>query len=350
MRYKLFGKTGLRVSEIALGTATFGEKWGWGADRATSKRLYERFMEAGGNLFDCADGYQNGESETLLGDFIAADRDAVAVSTKYTTAAGAKDLLKTGNSRKAMMHGLEGSLRRLKTDYVDIFWVHLSDLVTPMEEILRGFDDVVSQGKARYIGISDFPAWRVSRAATIAELRGWTPVSAVQVEYSLAERSAEREFLPMADALGMAVACWSALGGGLLTGKYRRGEVGRRQQGGGPLRAITAEREEALVDAVEAVAHEAGATPAQVAIAWVLSRELPGAPLIPILGARTLEQLDDNLGALDLSLDDAQLLRLDEASAIPLGFPHDLLGSEGMRALHSAGQWDRLNRPASHIA
>ena len=350
MRYKLFGKTGLRVSEIALGTATFGEKWGWGADRATSKQLYERFVDAGGNLFDCADGYQNGESETLLGEFVAADRDSVAISTKYTTAAGAKDLLKTGNSRKAMMHGLEGSLRRLKTEYVDIFWVHLSDLVTPMEEILRGFDDVVRQGKARYVGISDFPAWRVSRAATIADLRGWAPISAVQVEYSLAERSAEREFMPMADALGMAVACWSALGGGLLTGKYRRGEVGRRQQGGGPLRALSHDREEALVNTVEKVARQTGATPAQVAIAWVRSRELPGASLIPILGARTSEQLDDNLGALCLSLAEDHLSQLDEASSIPLGFPHDLLRSEGMRALHSAGQWDRLNRPPSSVA
>ncbi|MCW3836986.1 aldo/keto reductase [Sphingomonas canadensis] len=350
MRYKLFGRTGLRVSEVALGTGTFGQTWGWGADFETSKLLFDRFVDAGGNLFDCADGYQNGEAETYLGKLIARDRDAFAVSTKYTTAGGAKALLKTGNSRKAMMHGIEGSLRRLGTDYVDIFWVHLSDLVTPMEEILRGLDDVVRSGKARYAGISDFPAWRISRGAAIAEMRGWTPVSAVQIEYSLAERSAEREFLPMAQALGMAVAVWSPLGGGLLSGKYRRGEEGRRQRGGGAVRAISPEREDALLDAVEAVAAQTGATPAQVAIAWVRSRELPGSPLIPILGARTAEQLEENLGAVALRLDAEQLAALDAASAIVLGFPHDLLAGAGMRALHSAGQWGQIDLPPQPAA
>ncbi|BAK66521.1 putative oxidoreductase [Sphingobium sp. SYK-6] len=352
MKYKLFGRTGLRVSEIALGTATFGTRWGWGADREASRVLFDRFVEAGGNFFDCADGYQNGESESLLGEFIRSDRDAFAISTKYTSAAGAKSLLKTGNSLKGMMHSLEGSLKRLGTDYVDLFWVHFSDLVTPTEEIMRGFDDVVRSGKARYVGFSDFPAWRVARAATIAELRGWAPVTAVQVEFSLAERSAEREFFPMADGLGLAVVIWAALGGGILTGKYRRGEAGRRERGGGAVRGMSGEQESRIIEAIEAVGRGAGASPAQVAIAWVRAKTAAytGSTAMPIIGARTLEQLDDNLGALPLVLDEAHVEMLDAASAQPLGFPHELLTRDTMQSVQTGGYWSDLIKPSQTIA
>lgn len=342
MRYRLLGNTGLKVSEVALGTGTFGTAWGWGCTPEQSRDLFDRFVEAGGNLFDCADGYQNGEAETLLGAFVQPHRDDVILSTKYTTAAGARSIARTGNSRKAMMLGLEGSLARLRTDHVDIFWVHMPDLVTPIDEIMRGLEDVVQSGKARYLGISDFPAWKVSRAVTLAELRGWAPVSAVQIEYSLAERTAEREIIPMADAYGLSVFVWAALGGGILTGKYRRNEEGRLTRGGGAIRAMAPAREDAILDAIERVAADLGATAAQVAIAWVRARETRGSSFIPILGARNAAQLADNLAAIDLDLRADHLAMLDAASAIEPGFPHELIARDEMKALHTGGYWERI--------
>lgn len=342
MRYKLLGRTGLKVSEVALGTGTFGMAWGWGCTREQAQSLFTQFTDAGGNLFDCADGYQNGEAETLLGEFIAHDRDNFVVSTKYTTAVGAQSIAKTGNSRKAMMHGIEGSLRRLRTDHVDIFWVHMPDLLTGTDEFLRGLEDVVRSGKAYYIGISDFPAWKVSRAMTLAELRGWSPVSAIQIEYSLAERTAERELIPMADAYGLSVFIWASLGGGILTGKYRRGEEGRLTKGGGMVHGLSPERETRILDTIEAVATELGATTAQVAIAWVRAKETRGSSFLPILGARNDAQLQDNLAAAALDLGAEHVARLDEASAIELGFPHDLVARDDMKALHTGGHWDRI--------
>jgi len=342
MRYKLLGNTGLKISEVAMGTGTFGTAWGWGCTRDESRDLFDLYVEAGGNLFDCADGYQNGEAETLLGEFVRHDRDNFILSTKYTTAVGALSVAKTGNSRKAMMLGLEGSLSRLRTDHVDIFWVHMPDLVTPIDEIMRGLEDVVRAGKARYIGISDFPAWKVSRAVTLAELRGWSPVCAVQIEYSLAERTAEREIIPMADAYGLSVFVWAALGGGILTGKYRRNEIGRLTQGGGSIRSMMPNRERHILDVLETVAAEIGSTMAQVAIAWVRAKESRGSSFIPILGARNPGQLSDNLAAIDIELAGRHLAMLDEASAIEPGFPHELIDRDEMKALHSGGHWDRI--------
>ncbi len=348
MRYKLFGATGLRVSEVALGTGTFGTRAGSGADKVQSRRLFDAFVEAGGNFLDCADGYQGGEAETFLGEFIKPDRDNVVLSTKYTTGLGERSILKTGNSRKAMIHSLEQSLKRLQTDHVDVFWVHFADHVTPVDEILRAFDDLVRAGKVRYVGFSDFPAWRISRAATMAELRGWAPVAGVQLEYSLAERSAERELIPMASALGLAVVVWSALGGGVLTGKYRRGESGRRDtgSGAGAIRRMGPEQEARVFEAVEATARELGASLAQVAIAWVRARaDAWGACFIPIIGSRTVEQLADNLAAVDVSLSDGQLARLNKASEIALGFPHEFIQGDTLLSVQSGGFWDRLDRP-----
>jgi aryl-alcohol dehydrogenase-like predicted oxidoreductase len=281
-----------------------------------------------------------------LGGLIRAERTRFAISTKYTTATGARSILETGNSRKAMMQSIDASLTRLGTDYVDIFWVHFADQLTATEEIVRGLDDIVRQGKALYVGFSDFPAWRVSRAATIAEMRGWAPVSALQIEYSLAERSAERDLIPMAHAYGMAVMIFAALGGGVLTGKYRRGEQGRKEKGGGAIRALPPEREAAILAAIDTVAGELEASAAQVALAWVRARaEATGAAFIPILGARTLAQLEDNLGALAITLTAEQLATLDMASAIPLGFPHELLEQPWLRDLQSGGWWDQLDVP-----
>jgi aryl-alcohol dehydrogenase-like predicted oxidoreductase len=346
MRYKLFGKTGLRVSEAALGTGTFGTAWGWGCTPQEAGALFDRFVDAGGNFFDCADGYQNGEAETILGGLIARDRDNFVVSTKYTTAVGMRSIAKTGNSRKAMMASLEGSLKRLQTDYIDIFWVHMPDLVTPTDEIVRGLEDLRRQGKVNYIGMSDFPAWRISRAITSAEVRGVDPLAALQIEYNLAERTAEREMMPMAQAYGLAVMIWSPLGGGTLTGKYRDKSVkGRVTEGGGPVRKIPANREEQIIGALDTVAAAIGATPAQVAIAWVCNSEPAGASFFPVLGARTLEQLDANLAALAIELSPEHKALLDAASAIELGFPHDLIAQPAMKDLHTGGHWDNLIVP-----
>lgn len=223
MKYKRLGrKSGLRVSELALGTGNFGTGWGHGAEPAEAKKIFDGYVNAGGNFFDTANVYQSGESEALLGNFIASDRDQFVVATKYTNATetGA-GISRTGNSRKNMVRAVEESLKRLKTDRIDLYWAHISDGVTPMEEIMRGFDDLVSSGKILYAGLSNFPAWRIARADLMADLRGWSPIVAIQIEYSLAERTPDRELIPMAEALGLAITTWSPLGGGFLTGKYR---------------------------------------------------------------------------------------------------------------------------------
>jgi len=353
MRYNLLGRTGLRVSEVALGTATFGTGWGWGAEREESRAMFDRFAEAGGNFLDCADGYQGGQSETLLGEFIRSERDRFVITTKYSGGGvSGRWVTTTGNSRKCMLASLEGSLKRLGTDRVDLFWVHFADGMTPTEEILRGFEEITLRGKALHVGFSDFPAWRIARAATLAELRGWPSIAAIQVEYSLAERTAERELLPMADALGLATTLWAVLGGGLLTGKYRRGDVeGRLTKGGGRVLAESGERERRLLDAVESVAAARNATCAQIAIAWARAKAVAlRTTMIPILGARTRSQLDDNLAALDIALTLDEMAILDSASAIPAGFPHEWLAGEMMRSLGSAGKWDDINKPDHTVA
>jgi aryl-alcohol dehydrogenase-like predicted oxidoreductase len=353
MRYKLLGRTGLRVSEVALGTATFGTGWGWGAEREQSQAIFDRFVEAGGNFLDCADGYQGGQSETLLGEFIRGERDRFVITTKYSGGGvSGRWVTTTGNSRKCMLASLEGSLKRLGTDRVDLFWVHFADGMTPTEEILRGFEEVSRAGKALHVGFSDFPAWRIARAATLAELRTWPSIAAIQIEYSLVERTAERELLPMADALGLAATLWAVLGGGLLSGKYRRGnEEGRLTKGGGRILTEAGEGERRILDAVESIAAARGATCAQIAIAWTRAKALAlRTTMIPILGARTPAQLDDNLAALGIALGADEMAQLDSASATPLGFPHDWLAGEMMRGLGSAGKWDNIDKPAHTVA
>lgn len=333
MRYRVFGrKTGLRVSEVAFGTGNFGTRWGHGATKDEAQRLFDRYADAGGNFIDAADGYQFGEAEELLGDFLKKDRDHFVVASKYTLGTGPADgLSRTGNNRKSMRLAVEGSLKRLKTDHLDLYWVHMADGVTPIEEIMRGLDDLVRAGKIHYAGLSNFPAWRVSRADLLSEIHGWAPIAGIQIEYSLAERSPDRELLPMAEALGVGVATWSPLGGGFLTGKYRPdsnlgSDDGRLTKLGILVHSEKSARETAILDAVTLIATETGATPTHVAIAWLRAKAARSSTaIIPILGSRTLKQLDDTLGALDLDLSDDQVARLDAASAVVMGVPHDVL-------------------------
>ncbi|KIF78890.1 oxidoreductase [Streptomyces sp. 150FB] len=328
MRYTTFGRhTGLRVSEYALGTANFGTLWGGGAGRADARKIFDRFAEAGGTLIDTADNYQIGESEKLLGEFLESDRDHFVVTTKFSLGAGRPRVSSTGNSRKNIRKSVEASLKRLRTDHIDLYWAHLPDSVTPVEEILTALDDLVHEGKILHAGLSNFPAWRVSRAGAIAELRGWTPLVGVQFEYSLAERGADRELLPMAEALGLGACLWAPLGGGLLTGKYRESRSGRLSDWDGlAIRTEDSEQRTETLDAVLAIAAESGLSPAQVATAWVRARAArSGTALVPVIGPRTVEQLDEYLGALDLTLDEAQIARLDQVSAPRLGQPYELM-------------------------
>lgn len=238
MKYLHFGRrTGLRVSELALGTGNFGTGWGYGSERDEAKDVFDGYVAAGGNFIDTANAYQVGQSELLVGDFIAADRDHFVLATKYTMGLSPADgVTRTGNNRKNLVRSVEDSLKRLNTDHIDLLWAHMADGATPLDEILRGFDDLVRAGKIHYAGLSNFPAWMVARADLMAELRGWSPIAGIQVEYSLAERNADREFLPMAEALGLGAVFWSPLGGGLLTGKYRDGSKEGRMTGlGGTL-------------------------------------------------------------------------------------------------------------------
>jgi aryl-alcohol dehydrogenase-like predicted oxidoreductase len=327
MRYEIFGRrTGLRVSELALGAANFGTRWGYGAERQDAKRVFDAYVEAGGNFIDTADSYQFGESEELVGEFIAADRDYFVVATKYTLGTTATDgISRTGNSRKNMIRSLEASLERLKTDRIDLYWAHFADGMTPREEIIRAFDDLTRGGKIHYAGLSNFPAWRVSRADLLAEMRGWGPIAGIQVEYSLAERTAERELLPMAEALGLGAALWSPLGGGFLTGKYRLGDQGRINSLLARLvHTENTERERATLNIIIAIAKEVDRSPTEVAIAWMLHKaRLSTTALSPILGPRTYEQLAGSLGALEVNLSQEQIGRLDETSQIAFGTPHE---------------------------
>lgn len=352
MKYRIFGrKTGLRVSELALGAGNFGTGWGHGAERDEAKRMFDGYVEAGGNFIDTAEGYQLGQSERMVGEFIAADRDHFVVATKYTLgASGQENFARTGNSRKNMVRSVEDSLRRLDTDRIDLYWAHMADGVTPMDEILRGFDDLVRSGKILHAGLSNFPAWRIARGDLLAERNGWAPIAGIQVEYSLAERTPDRELLPMAEALGLGATLWSPLGGGFLTGKYRESDEGRLKGLGGVLiHTEKSARETAILDAVLAVAGELDVPPAHVAIAWMLHRAARSTTaLVPILGPRTRAQLDGTLGALALQLSQVQVERLESASAVALGVPHAV--AQGSAARMAGGHIDALLRPAVPVA
>jgi aryl-alcohol dehydrogenase-like predicted oxidoreductase len=321
MGYRLLGRTGLRVSQLFLGAMTFGDRDGVGAPIDECRRMVDAYAAAGGNVIDTAVNYRGGDSEAFVGELLEGRRDRFVVSTKYTVARDPSDPNTAGNHRKNLVGSLETSLRRLRTDHIDLYWVHMWDRHTPIDETLRALDDVVRAGKVLYLGISDTPAWVVARADMLAELRGWTAFAALQAPYSLLRRDIERELLPMAEALGLTVAAWSPLAGGVLSGKFSR-------PGGteGPTTRVAAdslsERDHAVTRVVSEVADELGATPAQVALSWTMARS----PLVhPIVGARRLDQLIDNLAALDHPLPADALERLDAATPVEAGFPYDFI-------------------------
>src|ERR1700728_705051 len=269
MNYRLFGHSGLRVSEVSLGTMTFGEDWGWGSPKDESRKIYEAYHAAGGNFVDTANIYTNGTSETLVGEFIRDHRHSVVLATKYTNAMAGNDPNAAGNHRKSMVQALKDSLRRLKTDYIDLYWPHNWDQMTPAEEVMRAFDDLVSQGKVLYIGVSDAPAWWIAQANTLTELRGWTRFIGLQIEYSLVERTVERELIPMAKAFNLGLVAWSPLAGGLLSGKYHSGNEkdARYTTDMGKSFRRDGERPDRIVAALQKVSKEVGRSPAQVALA-----------------------------------------------------------------------------------
>ena len=324
MKYLTFGRSGLRVSELFLGTMTFGERWGWGAPAEECRKMLDLYAEAGGNVIDTANAYTEGESEQIVGQLLSADRDRFVVMTKYTVTLDGTDPNASGNHRKSLVRSLEQSLARLGTDYVDVLWVHIWDPLTPAEETMRALDDVVRAGKVLYVGISDVPAWVVSRANTLADWHSWTPFTGLQVPYSLTQRHIERDLLPMAESLGLSVSAWSPLAGGVLSGKFTRpGDPGPARITQISQTGIT-ERDLGIAREVDAVADELGATSSQVALAWTMARHRR---VHPIVGARTLDQLASNLAAADLMLPQEARQRLDKVSAIERGFPSDMIES-----------------------
>jgi aryl-alcohol dehydrogenase-like predicted oxidoreductase len=347
MRYKYLGRSGLRVSNLSLGTGNFGTGWGHGSSRADAQAMYDQYRAAGGNFIDTSTNYQFGEAEAYLADMIASDRDDVVLATKYTNGTTLDSSLQmTGNGRKSMVQSVESSLRRLKSDRIDMLWAHASDNSTRMEEMLRAFDDLVRSGKVLYVGLSNFPAWRIAAGAAISNLRGWTPLVGIQVEYSLVERAAERDLLPMAEAFGMGVLGYSPLGGGMLTGKYRRGESGRAQSA---ISQFVHDEDDGnkgtILDAVETIARDSGVTSGEVAIAWSMAKGV-----IPIVGPRTTEQLSKNLAAADLALNQEQIERLDAVSAIRLGYPHEFRTDAGALHAVTGGKANVLDAPTLHVA
>jgi len=325
MRYKLFGHTGLRVSELALGTLTFGEEAGWGRDLEGSRELLELYADAGGNFIDTANRYNAGTSESYVGKLLKGQRDRFVLATKFSVGAMDGDINSAGNHRKNIFRSLHESLERLQTDYVDLYWLHQWDFTTSEEEILRALDDMIRAGKVNYVGISNAPAWVIARANTIAELRGWTAFAGIQIEYSLIERTADRELLPMAKSLDLAVALWGVVGQGILTGKFHRTADQAKPEDSTRAPVLghkLTERNLAIARLADEIGRDTGLTPSQVALNWARSK---GQQMIPVVGARTAEQLRENLACLDQPLPAEQCRRLDEESAVRRGEPHDFL-------------------------
>jgi len=344
-RYYTLGRSGLRVSRFALGTMTFGTEWGWGADEKNSRAIFDRYLEAGGNFFDTADVYTGGNSERMLGKFIAEAgvRDRVVLTTKFTFSdsftGGKPDANTGGNQRKNLLRAVDASLKRLGTDYIDLHLMHTWDQLTPVEEVMRSYDTLVRSGKVRYVGFSDVPAWYAARAQTLAQLRGWEPLAALQLEYSLVERNIEREHTTLAQQLGMGIMVWSPLASGLLSGKYQPSRDGG--SGEGRLIAMKdttnpgfqkfSKRNWAIVAALESVSRKLGRSMAQIALNWAANR--PGIAAL-IVGATKLSQLEDNLQALDFELPHELRDELDRASVPPRQFPYFFFEPEMQGMVH----------------
>nr|WP_042197353.1 aldo/keto reductase [Kibdelosporangium sp. MJ126-NF4]CEL22900.1 Oxidoreductase [Kibdelosporangium sp. MJ126-NF4]CTQ90040.1 Oxidoreductase [Kibdelosporangium sp. MJ126-NF4] len=336
--YRLLGRSGLRVSPLSLGTMTFGTDWGWGSDTNEARRIFDAYVDRGGNFIDTASQYTNGVSEQMLGEFAADKRDSLVIATKYTMMRQPGDPNSGGNHRKSLVASVEASLRKLRTDYIDLLYMHAWDATTPVDEIMRALDDLVRAGKVLYLGMSDLPAWQAARMQTIADLRGWSPLVALQIEYSLAERTVERDLIPMAAELGLGVIPWSPLANGVLVGKYTEADLnhvggtsaeGSRKDLAAANGSLTA-RNLAIAGVVKDVATQIGVSPARVALAWTL---LNPAVTSPIIGARTFAQFEDNLGALDVRFDASHIEALDKASEIELGFPHAFLAKPVPRSV-----------------
>jgi aryl-alcohol dehydrogenase-like predicted oxidoreductase len=336
MKYKLLGRSGLKVSELCLGTMGFGTEAGWGADKATSFAIMDAFANAGGNFLDTANIYKLGTSEKLIGEFVSQrDRDFFVIATKYSLKDNTTNPNASGNNRKNMMRSVEQSLKRLQTDFIDVLYLHIWDDLTPIDEILRGIDDLIRQGKVNYAAISDTPAWIVSKGNTLAELMGWSPFIALQVEYSLLQRTPERDLMPMAKHYGMTVTPWAPLAGGALTGKYLKGGQGRIK----PESNRRDDNSERITRVVIDIAGKLGVEPSHVALQWTRQQ---GFESIPIVGATRIEQLTENLKMIDLQLSAEDMEKLNAASAIDLGFPGKFFREDGVRLNNYGGFYDKI--------
>ena len=337
MNYKLLGRSGLKVSELCLGTMGFGKEWNWGADKETSLKILDTFANNGGNFIDTANRYTEGTSEKIIGEFIHSNRDNFIIATKYSLHDNLTNVNASGNNRKNMMRSVEESLKRLNTDFIDLFYLHIWDNLTPMDEVLRGLDDLVKQGKVNYIGISDTPAWLVSQAQTMAELMGWSRFVALQVEYSLLQRTPERELIPMAKHYNLTLTPWAPLAGGALTGKYTKGDKGRLP----PESKRLNERAIKITEEVIAVANELNVQPSSVALKWTMQQ---GFSCIPIIGATKPEQFIENLKCLDVTLSNEHINSLNQVSKIELGFPGDFFLEDGVKNVLYGGFFDRIEK------
>ncbi|MBS1989099.1 MAG: aldo/keto reductase [Cyanobacteria bacterium SZAS LIN-2] len=329
--YITLGNSGLRVSPFCLGTMTFGMEWGWGSTEEESHNILNHFFEKGGNFIDTANVYTKGHSELIIGNWLqskAVRRDQAVIATKFFGTLYPGDPNAGGANRKSIIAACDASLRRLQTDYIDLYWMHCWDYHTPIEETMAALDDLVRQGKLRYIGFSDTPAWKVTQAQMIAKFRGWAPLVALQIEYSLLERTVEGELIPMAKEMGLGVTPWSPLKYGILTGKYTRENKDKVEAGRGEWVTGHLKKESTyeVIDVLLKVAKELKTSPAKVALAWLQAK--PGVTS-SIIGARTMEQLDDNLGALDLVLAPEHMAQLDKVSEAKLNFPADFVKNSG---------------------
>jgi aryl-alcohol dehydrogenase-like predicted oxidoreductase len=341
MRYSLLGRSGLRVARIALGTMTFGAGAEWSRSESESRAVFDAYVEGGGNFVDTANMYMGGESEKMLGKFIASDRDRFVVATKYANAVpGAGDPNAAGMHRKSLTQSLDASLKRLGLEYIDLYTVHWWDFTTPVEEVHRALDDAICAGKILHIGLSDVPAWVVSRAQAFSDLRGLAPISAMQLEYSLVQRSIEREHLPLASAHNIGVTAWSPLAGGILTGKYTSGNRGGTKRMDSMQLQPLDDRNRRIAEALDGVAAKIGAKQSQVALAWIMSRGV-----IPIVGATGPEQMRENLVAVDLVLDSETLAELDAVSAFDAGHPYSMLEWDMPMSLGYAGMFGDIDIP-----
>lgn len=347
MNYYTLGRTGLKVSRLALGTMTFGDDWGWGADETISRQIFDKYIEAGGNFIDTADLYTNGNSERLLGKFIkdTNTRDKLIITTKFTYNAEPGNPNAGGNGRKNIIRAVEGSLKRLKTDYIDLYMLHSWDKLTPAEEVMRTFDDLVSSGKIRYVGMSNVPAWYAARAQSIAEARGYEKISTLQMEYSLVERNIEHEFISLGNELGMGLMAWSPLASGLLSGKYKpskgdsfetingEGRLKKVMDSGNPAFEKFTHRNFKITAELEKVAEKLNRSMAQVALNWIVNQ--PGVSSV-LIGATNLKQLEDNLGALDFQIPEDLSQKLDEISRPDNPFPY-LFFTDSFQAMITGG-------------